>query len=52
MVWCMVVVCKYDYFYSMGDGGKWCSDVVATSANIMRTDFVPCNLVVTFCYSL
>ena len=48
----MVVVCKYDHFYSVGEGGKWCGDVVANSANIMQTDSVPCNLVVTSCYSL
>ena len=42
----MVVVCKYDHFYSMGEGGMWWSGYVATSANIMRIDSM---LVILLC---
>lgn len=37
-LWRIVVVCKYDYFYSVGEGGGCGGDVVANSANIMRID--------------
>lgn len=49
----MVVVCKYDCFYSVGEGGGWwCGDVVANSVNIMQRDYTPCNLIAAFCYLL
>lgn len=38
VVWCIVVVCKYDIFYCVGEGGGWWSGCAATSANIMRID--------------
>ena len=40
VVWCMVVVCEYDYFYSVGEGRRCGGGYVATSANIMRIDSV------------
>ena len=49
-VWCGVW--QYDHFYSIGEGRGYVGGCVATSANIMRVDSTPCNLVATSCYLL
>ena len=52
VVWCIVVVWWYDHFYSIGEGRGYGGGYVATSANIMRIDSTPCNILVAFCYLL
>ena len=39
-------------YYGVGEGEGVCGGYVANSANIMRIDSTPCNLLVTSCYSL